>query len=123
MSPFERIKKLTDYELNEPWKSIFGGKHILQMFIGLPIAFLLFYLWPAIIHVVDPSAGTFSWGILEPIVVACIYVMVGHSFAHVGAKLADDHYPNQALNGWDNSMVLYLVYFLAFMAAVLSVGR
>ena len=42
MSPFERIKKLTDYELNEPWKSIFGGKHILQMFIGLPIAFLLF---------------------------------------------------------------------------------
>lgn len=125
MKVIDDVKKMVrgDYELREPWASIFSGKHVFQLFVGIPAAALLFYFWPLIIHQFEPEAGTFSLGVLEPIVVSMIYVMVGHSFAHVGAKLADDHYQKEAIRGCDNSFLFYVLFFSAYMLAALSVGR
>lgn len=117
------IKEMLDYEQNGPWAAILSGKHMFQMLIGLPAAAALFYFWPLLISRFEPEAGTFSLGILEPVVVSIMYVMVGHSFAHIGAKLSDEHYEKHVIPGCDTSFLFYCLFFSAYVLAVLTVGR
>lgn len=99
-----------------PIKRLFSGSYIFQILVGLPASILLFVWWPDIAHHMDKGAVTFGYDILQPGIVAFIYLMAANLWAYTGAALMDEHFPPKSLFGCDNLAMLYFLLMVLFSA-------
>jgi hypothetical protein len=106
--------------MKEKLISIFNGKTLFQVLVGIPFAIITFYFWPVLVHTLDPGSATFGLEVLEPIVVASIYVMTGAVFSYFGAKLFDGHFP-QTIGPCDTSFLLFSLFYCGYLYGAASV--
>jgi hypothetical protein len=106
--------------MKEKLSRVFDGKTLFQVLVGIPLALATWYVWPHLAHYLDPGAATFGLEMMEPMVIGCIYVMVGGVFSYFGAKLFDGHFP-QNIGPCDTSFLLFALFYCGFLYGVASV--
>jgi hypothetical protein len=106
--------------MKEKLNRIFDGATLFQILIGIPLAAATWYFWPHLAHVIDPGAATFGLEAIEPIIIGCIYVMVGGVFSYFGAKLFDGHFP-ATIATCDTTFLLFSLFYIGFLYAASSV--
>lgn len=55
--------------------------------LTIPIAFLLFYISPTLLRLVDSTAGVYDYGVFQKILFAMVVFLVVHGFAWIIVKL------------------------------------
>jgi hypothetical protein len=106
--------------MKEALSKILDGATLFQVLIGIPFAILTWYLWPDLAHYIDPGAATFGLEAVEPIILGCIYVMIGAVFSYFGAKLFDGHFPS-TIGPCDTTFLLFSLFYFGFLYAAKSV--
>jgi hypothetical protein len=112
-----------------------GIKEWKQELVGILIALALFLLSPIALRLIDPTAGTFDIGILQPIIFATVAILTFSFLSWVGLKvnfnnvfsyLQDKDFENdfKTLTAWQKifiSVLLYFFYLLLFIVVASQV--
>lgn len=53
----------------------------------LPLAFILWWLSPYLLHIIDPTAGTYDAGIFQVILFTIVQFMIYHALAWIFLKI------------------------------------
>jgi len=106
--------------MKEKLNKIFDGATLFQILIGVPVVASTWFLWPYIAHYMDPGAATFGVEVIEPVIIAFIYIQIAGILSFFGAKLFDGHFP-PTIASCDTTFLLFLLFYCGFLFAVNSV--
>ncbi len=98
-------------------------KRILRLwpeFWGLPVALVLWWVSPMILHLIDATAGTYDAGIFQTVLFAFISILIINALVWLGIRfnfpVLFEYYENGAgedyklLTSWQKVVVLLWVY-------------
>lgn len=97
--------------------------------LTIPICIIIWFGFPYVIRVVDPTAGALDAGYLQKAVNALLFMLVGNLITFLGLKFnflpvykIIDTFDLESLTPWQRlkvSLFLYSLLFAAFIALVL----